>query len=184
MQKSLWILFLLCHGQCEGGALSRPKSTKPMNFLIFDQFWNKVNDLMSDALQLVGSFLPLRGLASIAKDLGIPYASSILAALTPIKTSVVHPIMTSRSQRRLDTTTYFSLRDEMSSAVGTFLGKGQCQKRLACLSGRHLSHINGASSIALMISTASNFLPPEYHDSFSTMKDSIMYSEDCEQYEC
>ena len=174
---------MILHGQCEAGALSRPKSAKPMNFLFLDQFWNKVNDLMSDALQMIGSFLPLRGLASIAKDLGIPYASSLLAALTPIKASVVHPIMTPRSQRRLDTT-YLSLRDEMSSAVGTFLGKGQCHKRLACLSGRHLSHINGASSIALMVSTASNFLPEEFQDSFSTLKDSIMYSEDCELYEC
>ena len=42
---------------------------------------------------------------------------------------------------------YLSMRDEMTSAVGALLGKAECQKRLACLSGRHLAHVNGASSL-------------------------------------
>ena len=37
----------------------------------------------------------------------------------------------------------------MTSAVGALLGKAECQKRLACLSGRHLAHVNGASSIGI-----------------------------------
>ena len=44
---------------------------------------------------------------------------------------------------------YLSMRDEMTSAVGALLGKAECQKRLACLSGRHLAHVNGASSIGI-----------------------------------
>ena len=34
---------------------------------------------------MIGSILPLRGLATIAKDLGFPIADSILSALTPTK---------------------------------------------------------------------------------------------------
>ena len=81
-----------------------------MQFLL----WDKVNDMMSQALHLVGSFLPLRGLATIAKDIGIPYADSILAALTPVKSQPLHPIVaTTQSQRRSDDSphlpNYFSL---------------------------------------------------------------------------
>ena len=182
------ILFLLLRGgQVEAGALSRPR--QPTQFFLIEHLWDRVNDMMSEALHLVGSFLPLRGLATIAKDIGMPYADSILAALTPVKSQGLHPIVATRkSQRRSSDShqlpNYYSLREEMTSALGTFLGKGQCEKRLACLGGRHLSHFNGASSIALMISTASNFLPPDLQDPLSTLKDSIMYSEDCQQYEC
>ena len=184
-ELSLWVLLLLLQGsnQVEAGALSRPSSAQSMQFYLFEHLWGKVNAMMSEALHLVGSFLPLRGMATVAKDLGIPYADSILTALTPVKSQPDHhPIVaTAKSQRRSD---FNSLREEMSSAVGTLLGKGQCQKRLACLGGRHLSHVNGASSIALMISTASNFLPSDFQEPLSTLKDAIMYSEDCLQYEC
>ena len=182
MAKFLWILFLLLLGgiHAEAGALSRrPSSAQSMQFL-----WDKVNDMMSEALHMVGSFLPLRGLATIAKDLGIPYADSILTALTPVRPQDDHPIVSTTKSERRSSSTFYSLREEMSSAVGTLLGKGQCQKRLACLGGRHLSHVNGASSIALMVSTASKFLPHDLQDPLSTLKDSIMYSEDCQQYEC
>ena len=45
----------------------------------------------------------------------------------------------------------------MSSAVGALLGKNDCQKRLACLSGRHLSNIDGASSLGKFINDTHYF---------------------------
>lgn len=173
----------------EAGTLV-PKPQDQNNVSIFSAFWTKMDDFMSGALHLIGSILPIRGLATIGKDLGFPYADNILAALTPttdrFTASFSQPHV---SQRRMDTAfrqeeTYTSMRDELSSAIGALLGKGQCQKRLACLSGRHLSHINGASSVALLASTASSFLPEDFHEPLSIIKDSIMYTDKCDQYVC
>lgn len=160
------------------------------NLSIFSAFWSKMDDFMTGALHLVGSILPLRGLATIGKDLGFPYADDILAMLTPNSGRATTHSQPSISQRRMDVASpqreesYTSMRDEMSSAIGALLGKGQCQKRLACLSGRHLSHVNGASSVALLVSTASSLLPEDFREPLSIIKDSIMYTDKCDQYVC
>ena len=72
----------------------------------------------------------------------------------------------------------------MSSAVGALLGNENCKKRLACLSGRHLSHIDGASSIALLVTSAKFYLPDDMKDHLTAIHNSIMYSDDCDQYLC
>ena len=78
-----------------------------------------------------------------------------------------------------------SLKDEMSAAVGAFLvGNEECKKRLACLSGRHLSHVTGASAIGILMASASNYLPDDMEDHLRIMQKSIMYSEDCDRYVC
>ena len=161
-KKSLVLILILClANQSLAGALVPRYAAKPQ-INIFEQFWEKMNNFVTGGLHLVGSILPLRGLATIAKDLGFPHADSILDALTPTKripsrvnTRFFDITSAPTSQRRSDTVKvpdnagdkYVSLRDEMSSAVGALLGKNDCQKRLACLSGRHLSKIDGASSL-------------------------------------
>lgn len=180
----IWILVCILAAEVRGGALITQEYKD-----LQDNFWDKITDFVQGALHLVGSFLPLRGMATIGKDLGIPYADTVLTVLTP-SSSTAAILPTRTSQRRSDTfknqeeEVYISMRDEMSSAVGALLGKGHCQKRLACLSGRHLSHINGAASIALLMSTATNFLPDDFREPLSIVKDSIMYSDDCEQFVC
>ena len=199
MEKSFICVFLiLCLANRSLGGALVPRFHDTSQNNLFEKFWDKMGNLVTGSLHLVGSILPLRGLATIAKDLGIPYAETVLAALTPTKKSFnrfFSPKTTTSvatSQRRSDTADiqdnagdkYVTLRDEMSSAVGALLGKSDCQKRLACLGGRHLSHVNGASSLALFASSASSFLPEEFREPLSIIKDSIMYSDNCEQYEC
>ena len=87
MEKRIFgLILILCltFNQIHGGALVPRYSGKPQNSL-FEQFWTKVNNFISGGLHLIGSILPLRGLATIAKDLGFPIADSILSALTPTK---------------------------------------------------------------------------------------------------
>merc|ERR1712203_446178 len=100
----------------------------------------------------------------------------------------------SRSQRRIDIVEEnhhssrpeeISLKDEMGAAVGAFLvGNEECKKRLACLSGRHLSHVTGASAIGILMASASNYLPDDMEDHLRIMQKSIMFSEDCDRYVC
>ena len=80
------ILILSLANQTLAGALVPRLSGKPQ-INIFEQFWEKMNNFVTGGLHLVGSILPLRGLATIAKDLGLPHADSILDALTPTKRS-------------------------------------------------------------------------------------------------
>jgi hypothetical protein len=180
---------ILCTGTL-GGALV-PISRASVQTSLFDRFWDKMDNFMRGALHLVGSFLPLRGLATIGKDLGFPYAEKVLAALTPTSFGAQFK-SASVSQRRSDTSNpntfddlkYTSMRDEMSAAVGALLGNPECQKRLACLSGRHLSHVNGASSLALLASSATTYLPENLKEPLSIIKDSILYTDNCDQYLC
>ena len=72
----------------------------------------------------------------------------------------------------------------MSAAVGALMGNENCKQRLACLSGRHLSHIKGASSIAILVTSAQSYLPENMKGHLTTLHKSIMYSEDCEQHIC
>ena len=110
MEKSVICVFLiLClANRSLGGALvPRFQDTSQNN--LFEKFWDKMGNLVTGSLHLVGSILPLRGLATIAKDLGIPYAETVLAALTPTKKSFnrfFSPKTTTSvatSQRRSDT---------------------------------------------------------------------------------
>ena len=84
-KKSLVLILILClANQSLAGALVPRYAAKPQ-INIFEQFWEKMNNFVTGGLHLVGSILPLRGLATIAKDLGFPHADSILDALTPTK---------------------------------------------------------------------------------------------------
>ena len=86
-KKSLVLILILClANQSLAGALVPRYSGKPQ-INIFEQFWEKMNNFVTGGLHLVGSILPLRGLAMIAKDLGFSHADSILDALTPTKRS-------------------------------------------------------------------------------------------------
>lgn len=187
--------------EAEAGALVKRAADSPMGS-ITDLFWNRVSNVVTGALHLVGSIIPLRGMATVAKDMGWPFADFVLEALTPTKSTghlatALHSTISDtggKSQRRSDQTPvpeqpregqfYVSFREEMSSAVGAAMGNDQCKKRLACLGGRHLAHINGASSIALLLSSAASYLPDNFKEPLSTLQDSIMYSHDCDQYAC
>lgn len=188
-----FVLLLLVVGLAESGSLvKRDTSTS------FDKLWAHLSNFMTETLHLIGSMVPLRGLATMAKDMGVPFAAHALTALTPKTNSFPNPNRSSqehgqqRSQRRSDTIShddlnqghYQSMREEMSAAVGALMGKEDCIKKLACLSGRHLSHVKGASSMALLVTSAQSYLPESFHSHLNTLHSSIMYSEDCDQYKC
>lgn len=204
--KIIVVIFLLIlKHQSEAGALVKRAAENQMGS-VTDLFWNKVSNVVTGALHLVGSIIPLRGMATVARDMGWPFADFVLEALTPTKNNgrlaaAIHSTVSDtgggQSQRRSDfhppiieqpregqNQFYVSFREEMSSAVGAAMGNDQCKKRLACLGGRHLAHINGASSIALLLSSAASYLPDHFKEPLSTLQDSIMYSHDCDQYVC
>jgi hypothetical protein len=186
----------------ESGALIPRSNTAPQPSFM-DKFWDQMGSVMTGALHLIGSIVPLRGLATIAKDIGIPGADYAMDALTPVQ-SRPRPISVAKDRidRRsdnfgydgpgpdtiLDDEEYTSYREEMSSVVGTMMGDKKCMKKLACLGGRRLASIDGGSSVALLASTASSLLPEgiqeTLRDPLSAMRDSIMYSNGCHQYEC
>ena len=71
------ILILCLANQSLAGALVPRLSGKPQTN-IFEQFWEKMNNFVTGGLHLVGSILPLRGLATIAKVPFIYYVSSCI----------------------------------------------------------------------------------------------------------
>ena len=86
-KKSLVLILILClANQSLAGALVPRLSGKPQTN-IFEQFWEKMNNFVTGGLHLVGSILPLRGLATIAKVPFIYYVSSCILYSTNLNFS-------------------------------------------------------------------------------------------------
>merc|ERR1719510_49611 len=170
------------------------------NASIFQTVSHKMTLAASSILQTVGTYLPLRGVASFAADLGIPGASKILEILTPRTPRLLlteESSMHSRpfnhrsrkgreqaSQRRSSTAGYSHFRPEINSLMGAAHGDRECMLRLACLSGKRLSSFSGASAVAILMSTATDMLPKAIREPYSALKNSVLYSDDCSQYIC
>ena len=166
-------------------------------------------------LHKLGNYLPLRGVASVAADLGVPGGDFILEALTPMPSqpsaqssaSIYAPTQTSEPRQgtsaaainprfsawaRSDTVEDQeptpppppSYREEVSSIMGTMFGEKQCLMKLACLSGKHLSAVKGASALTMVLSTVAGVMPESMQDPYHALKNSIMYTDDCQQYQC
>ena len=162
----------------------------------------------------LGNYLPLRGVASVASDLGVPGGDFILEALTPMPSqpsaqptgSIFAPTQTTEPRQgnsgpsinprfaawdRADTVEDQeatvpppSYREEVSSIMGTMFGEKQCLMKLACLSGKRLSAVKGASALTMVLSTVAGVMPESMQDPYQALRNSIMYTDDCQQYQC
>lgn len=152
----------------------------------------------------VGNYVPIRGVASVAADLGIPGGEYVLEALTPTSKSAPSKAAAPESRQpssinprfaawaRADTVEHDdqppptppSYREELSSVMGTVFGERQCLMKLACLSGRRLSAVKGASAVTMILATVANVMPEVLQEPYQALKNSIMYTDDCQQYEC
>lgn len=187
-----------------GGWTSEPVKQKPpeveKNLSLFQRMKQQMSSIGSYALHSMGSILPLRGFASFAADLGIPGAATMLDILTPKIPRHINERSSSamgfnhrsrqgrqeavKSQRRSSTIGHSPFRPEIHSLMGVAHGDRECMLKLACLSGKRLSSLSGASAIAILMSTATNMLPKSMREPYNALKNSVMYSDDCSQYVC
>ena len=144
----------------------------------------------------------------LLSDLGIPGGEFVMDALTPSSSPVVpqasdfndHETRQANSApinprfaawARSDTDsdpesppTPPSYREEVSSIMGSMFGEKQCLMKLACLSGKRLSAVKGASALTMVLSTVAGVMPEALHDPYWALRNSIMYTDDCQQYLC
>jgi len=176
---------------------------------IFNSLTNGLLLIPRGLAQAIGSFLPLRGLASLAADMGIPGADALLSFLTPrhhqpndhrpsprmmpsarrsgtsFDSSGTHKQHVSRTTDTDSNTFYYSpYLAELQSAMGAAHGDRECLLKLACLSGKRLSALSGASAVAILLASTTDFMPEAVREPYQAMKNSVMYSDDCSQYVC
>ena len=166
----------------------------------------RFGDVFKFTLFKVGNYVPIRGVASVAADLGIPGGEYVLEALTPTSNSAASKAAAPEPRQpssinprfsawaRSDTVEHDepppppptppSYREELSSVMGTVFGERQCLMKLACLSGRRLSAVKGASAVTMILATVANVMPEALQEPYQALKNSIMYTDDCQQYEC
>jgi len=53
--------------------------------------------------------------------------------------------------------------------------------KLACLSGRRLSAVKGASAVTMILATVAGVMPEGLQEPYQALKNSIMYTDDCQQ---
>lgn len=85
---------------------------------------------------------------------------------------------------RSDVVAYSPFKAEIQSIVGAVHGHRDCLLKLACLTGKRLSALSGASAATIMLSTATDVMPEAMKGPFSALRNSVMYSDDCSQYVC
>ena len=164
----------------------------------------RFGDVFKFTLFKVGNYVPIRGVASVAADLGIPGGEYVLDALTPTSSAAASKPAAPEARQpssinprfsawaRSDTVEHDepatnsppSYREELSSVMGTVFGERQCLMKLACLSGRRLSAVKGASAVTMILATVANVMPEVLQEPYQALKNSIMYTDDCQQYEC
>jgi len=173
-------------------ALARPPPPPPT---WLDRISNSFSNMAAGLFHAVGNFLPLRGIASLAADIGVPGAATLIQFLTP-RTPSARRLTSSTEPRPLnhrssqgrkpgsDGKGYSPFRPEIQSIIGAAHGERGCMLKLACLSGKRLSSLSGASAVAIMMAAATNMMPHGIRDPYTAMKNSVMYSDDCSQYTC
>merc|ERR1712029_451342 len=89
------------------------------------------------------------------------------------------------TSKRLHKQQYHSpLLVEINSIVGAAHGERGCLLKFACLSGKRLSALSGASAAAILLAVATDLMPEGVREPYTAMKNSVMYSDDCSQYTC
>ena len=204
MMRLLVLLLIIQSHLVDSGALERWRGRFPAIFnkpvaplppptpSFFQRFTNGISNAAAGLFQAVGSFLPLRGIASLAADIGIPGAATLLHFLTP-RSALPRIAASSRPINHRSTLGrsnaqapkgFSPFRAEIQSIVGAAHGEQDCVLKLACLSGKRLSALSGASAMAIMLAVATDMMPHQLRDPYIAMKNSVMYSDDCSQYVC
>ena len=151
--------------------------------------------MMSEAVHLIGRMVPLRGVASVAADLGVPGAKTILGILDNTNNNNFSDRIdddvneghefkkTKKSESGLVMVPTY--REEVKSLVGAIHGEQRCLEKLACLTGKRLYGVNGAASITvLMAVAAADYLPDKVKEGYEAFKDAQLYSGSCDDYLC
>jgi len=132
-----------------------------------------VGNIFSGAVRLTGNVLPLRGLAGLLSDTGVPGGVWLRTFLTPEHMR--------RWDRRDQQPSY---REDLLYMVGAALGEKECVRKLACRSGKRVSSVPGSSLVTLVLFGVASHVPEVLREPYTIMRDSILYSDDCDQYDC
>ena len=126
------------------------------------------------SLRLTGNYLPLRGVAGLATDLGVPGSYWLRDTLDW------------REDIELD------MKEELLFAAGAVMGVEDCAKKFSCRMGKRISGLPGLGSTTVFLSGAlpyttidlTTYMPGYIRDQVMVLRDSVLYSDDCEQYKC
>ena len=146
--------------------------------------------MMSEAVHLIGRMVPLRGVASVAADLGLPGAKAILGILDNNNNNNNLMEFSDRIDAEVEANEgveaeVTSYKEEVKSLVGAMHGEQRCLEKLACLAGKRLYGVNGAASVTvLMAVAAADYLPDNVKSGYEAFKDAQLYSGSCEDYPC
>ena len=124
-------------------------------------------------LRLTGSYLPLRGVAGVATGLGVPGSYWLKDTLDWRED--IEP----------------DIKEELLFAAGGFMGVEDCARKFSCRMGKRISGLPGLGSTSVFLSGAlpytfdlASYLPEYIGEHVMVLRDSVLYSEDCEQFKC
>nr|XP_040578997.1 uncharacterized protein LOC121127644 isoform X1 [Lepeophtheirus salmonis] len=177
------LLFLLLKSTFGGRLLSETESTSLQERPSFvSKFVGSISNTFTKFIHIIGGVVPLRGIASVAADIGIPGALTLQHYLTPSKAMTRSDGSTTTDSIKRQ---YIQAKKTLTTALLGVLGYRGCLLKAACYCGKRLSaSVTGATAITLLLSTISNQLPESITDVYTTLRNSIFYSDDCEQYDC
>jgi len=168
--KLMMLLSLLVCNSSAGVWRSSPPPTEPS---MIAAGLEGVTSIISGIIRLTGNVLPLRGFAGLMADAGVPGARWFRNVLTPSHL---------RGWERMERQPNF--RDDLLFMVGAVLGEQECVRKLACRSGKRVSSIPGSSVVTMILAGASGYVPEFLRETYSILRDSVLYSDDCEQFFC
>ncbi len=93
----LLVLLMTSVVKVHGGSLVKRDPNQPS---MFQNIWSNLGQAATGLIHLVGTVIPLRGIASVAADLGIPWAEAALEVLTPRHTSTTTTTSTTAKPTR------------------------------------------------------------------------------------
>jgi len=131
-----------------------------------------MGNVLGRTVRLTGNVLPLRGFASFLSDAGVPGGPWLKSVLTP------------SHLRRWNDHRLSSYKDDLLYLVGAALGDKECARKLACRSGKRVGGVPGSSLLTLLMSGLGGYVPEVAREPYIIMRDSLLYSDDCEQYDC
>jgi len=170
MKLMMLLLSLFVCNSSAGVWRSSPPPTEPS---MIAAGLEGVTSIISGIIRLTGNVLPLRGFAGLMADAGVPGARWFRNVLTPSHL---------RGWERMERQPNF--RDDLLFMVGAVLGEQECVRKLACRSGKRVSSIPGSSVVTMILAGASGYVPEFLRETYSILRDSVLYSDDCEQFFC
>ena len=143
-----------------------------------------VSAVATRVIHYIGNIIPIRGLTSLAADFGVPFARSLLNLLADNDDEEDEGLEGDELHREARSSGRTSYREEVFYVVGALHGDYECMMKVACLSGKKVSKVAGATTLTMILSALTNHMPETMQDTYVTMRDSIMYSNKCNQYKC